>query len=614
MFKQLFLFVGVLALFGSVWWSADVQKIGAGVAIFLFGILSMDEGFRAFTGGTLEKILNKSTNKQWKSFSFGFVVSTLVQSSSLVSVISISFLSSGLLSLTQGIGIIFGANIGTTTGAWLMATVGLKVNVSVYAMPMLMVGIVLVMQNKRTLKGLGHISTGLGFLFLGIYFMKDGFEAFRATIDLTEFAMTGWAGILVYTLIGMLATVIMQSSHASLILIITALTMGQVTYDNAIALTIGANVGTTITAIIAAIGANSSGRQLAAAHFIFKSTTAFFALILIGPLITFVDGFASVLGIAPTQYALKLSLFHTVFNVMGVAILLPFVSKITVFLKRVIRDDRRRQIDVSREEGERRKNISQPKYVSPAVMTHPDTALSAIILEVFQLWRYAIVIIESGLLLDKVQKPTLQGNEDSESTLTEHDHNSPIDDLILRYIRPLNSAILEASSRIPKPISKTQSETLFSLKLACRDIVNAIKDVKHLQKNVLKYRRSENAALQVTYSEFRSQLSLLLNELLKILNIPDEEEALLKFSEQHRLLQKNDIVRNGKLDSFIEANAIPSKYITSLMNDSQYCLNISTRVLKMAQSLYWAQTGSRPSTLQMLTLDDNDVSEIRHEQ
>ncbi len=119
-------------------------------------MLSLEQGFQAFAGGTLERILNKTTDKLWKSLSFGVVSTTLMQSSSLVSVITISFLSAGLLDLTSGVGIIFGANIGTTTGAWLVAGFGLKVKISAYAMPMLVFGVLLLFQNSKNLKGIGY--------------------------------------------------------------------------------------------------------------------------------------------------------------------------------------------------------------------------------------------------------------------------------------------------------------------------------------------------------------------------------------------------------------------------------------------------------------------------
>jgi len=161
------------------WVSPDFKTIAAGVSIFLFGMLSLEDGFKAFTGGALEKILKRSTDKLWKSIAFGVVSTSIMQSSSLVSVITISFLSAGLLGLYEGVGIIFGANLGTTTGAWLVAGFGLKVKISAYAMPMLVFGILLIFQKSNTLKGFGYILSGLGFLFLGIHYMKEGFEAYN---------------------------------------------------------------------------------------------------------------------------------------------------------------------------------------------------------------------------------------------------------------------------------------------------------------------------------------------------------------------------------------------------------------------------------------------------
>ncbi len=160
--------------------------------------VGLEEGFKAFTGGLLEQILKKTTSSVWKSLSFGVVSTTLMQSSSLVSVITISFLSAGLIGLAAGIGIIFGANLGTTTGAWLIAGFGLKVKISAYAMPMLVFGIILVFQKSKSLNGIGYILAGLGFLFLGIHYMKEGFEAFRDTIDLTAFAVGGYPGLFLF--------------------------------------------------------------------------------------------------------------------------------------------------------------------------------------------------------------------------------------------------------------------------------------------------------------------------------------------------------------------------------------------------------------------------------
>lgn len=612
MFKRLFLIAGLLVIAGSIWWSPDVQQIGAGVAIFLFGMLSMDEGFKAFTGGTLERMLSASTNRLWKSLGFGVLATTLVQSSSLVSVVTISFLSSGLLELVQGIGIIFGANIGTTTGAWLVSAIGLKVKISSYAMPMLMVGIVLVMQNQKTAKGIGHILTGLGFLFLGIHFMKEGFEAFRAAIDLSAYAMSGWQGLLLYTLFGVVATVIMQSSHATLVLIITALATGQVSYENAIALAIGANIGTTITAIVGALGANAAGKQLAAAHLVFNGLTAMVALVFVQPLIQLVEVTSAWLGIGAQEYALKLSLFHTIFNVLGVLLMLPFIRQLARVLKQLIGDERRQEINLPTHRPDLRTEPVKAKFVSQVVMNHPDTALSAIIEEMSRLWSNAIAVMSYALFLNRSDVESELPMDLILARSEVHENTSNIEDLYLRYIRPLNTAIIEASNRVPKPLSKKQSESLFAMKLACRDLVNAIKDVKHLQKNVVSYHNSEIAEIKQTYHQFRLQLASLLHNCQNILQYPDEAEALIAFSEQRKRLLDQDIVRNGALDKLIQRKKIPSKFITSLMNDSQYCLDIGHRLLQMAECLYWARSGSDASQIQQLLLDQEELEELNH--
>lgn len=317
MYRKIILFTVFIVLSFSFWASPNLKQIAAGVAMFLLGMLALEGGFKTFTGGLLEKILKKTTTGLWRSMSFGVVTTTLMQSSSLVSIIAISFLSAGLITLASGI--IFGANLGTTTGAWLVAGFGLKVDISAYAMPMLVFGVILILQKSKELKGIGYILTGLGFLFLGIHYMKEGFELFREHIDLTAYAMTGLKGLLLYTLIGIVATVIMQSSHATLVLIITALASQQITYDNALALAIGSNVGTTVTAIIGAMSVGVNGKRLAGAHLVFNVITGLVAIGLISQLITAVDWLSEHLNIAADNYTLKLAVFHTLFNLLGIA-------------------------------------------------------------------------------------------------------------------------------------------------------------------------------------------------------------------------------------------------------------------------------------------------------
>ncbi|MCG7879248.1 MAG: Na/Pi symporter, partial [Candidatus Thiodiazotropha endolucinida] len=477
------------------WVSPDFKEIAAGVAIFLFGMLSLEEGFKAFTGGILERILQRTTNRLWKSLSFGIVSTTVMQSSSLVSVITISFLSAGLIGLASGIGIIFGANLGTTTGAWLVAGFGLKVKISAYAMPMLVFGIILVFQKSKSLRGAGYILAGLGFLFLGIHHMKEGFEAFKDAIDLAAYAMPGLKGLLVYTLLGAAATVVMQSSHATLVLIITALAAQQISYENALALAIGANVGTTITAILGAMSSNVQGRRLAGAHLIFNVTTGLVAIIFIQQFLLAVNGVSDRLGIAEDDYTMKLAVFHTLFNLAGIIIMLPFTGQLVSLLERLLK--------------KRERKVEEPLFLNEAAMELPESAMQAIRNEIGHLFENAHELIISALNLDPQKLRTSEDLKQLVETTPEV-KKIDIDAIYERRIKTLYSAIIAYISEVQSTASEHFGEELYQLRQASRNIVEAVKDTKHLQKNLVRYTKSTNPKIQDQYNNLRLQLAVVL--------------------------------------------------------------------------------------------------------
>jgi phosphate:Na+ symporter len=335
-----------------------------GIALFLIGMEYMEGGFKAFSGGLLERVLEKSTNNTPKAITTGFLATALVQSSSLISIIVISFLSAELITLTSAIGVIFGSNIGTTATAWLVSVFGLKIKISVYAMPMIIMGILIPLFLKaNSWKGIASISIGLGIIFLGIGYMKEGFETLKEGINLAQYAMAGYAGIFLYVLVGAVATVVIQSSSATMAIIITALATGQIEYANALALAIGANLGTTVTAVLGALKSNENGKRLAVAHFIFNITTGIIAIVFIYQLAELVDYLAVIVGIGIENYAMKLALFHTIFNIIGVLAVSPFIGVLVKFLNTLF--------------VPKGVNKGKPKYLDDAVLALPSTALSA---------------------------------------------------------------------------------------------------------------------------------------------------------------------------------------------------------------------------------------------
>lgn len=572
--------------------SAEATEIAAGVAIFLIGMMALENGFKVFTGGTLERLLQRSTDKLWKSLSFGIVATTITQSSSLVSVITISFLSAGLLGLTQGVGIIFGANLGTTTGAWLIAGLGLRVNIAAYAMPMLIFGVVLSFTSSKTLKGLGNVLTGLGFLFLGIHYMKEGFETFGQSIDLAEYAVPGLAGLMLFTAIGVFATVVMQSSHATLVLIITALAAGQITYENALALSIGANVGTTITAIIGSISANIAGRRLAAAHLIFNLTTGILALVFIRQFVVAVELGADWLGIAPNDHTLKLALFHSLFNLTGIALMLPLMSRLVVFLETHLKPAP--------------STVSSPRFINETMMQMPDAGLEAARKEIGHLFANVFDIMALVLHADPIR---LRKGEQLEllANAPERVREIDVDDYYRRRVKPLHADILDFLARLPT--EDKQSRQAFVLRAATQHLIEALKDLKHLQKNMVRYLVSPNPYLRKEYVAIRQHLALILHHLHRLAT-GEEENPTLAFDVLAASMQSHDIVGNGTLDRLIREKRISPEVASSLMNDNGYAYDISRNLLALARTAFMPHEYVDKQLENALHLDKQELEAI----
>ncbi|WP_108858305.1 Na/Pi cotransporter family protein [Aliiroseovarius pelagivivens] len=594
--KKLLLPVILLVLSLGFWASSDFQEIAAGVAIFLFGMLMLEDGFKLFSGGFLEKALERATGSVPRSLGFGVVATTIMQSSSLVSVITISFLSAGLISLLGGVGIIFGANIGTTTGAWLVAGFGLKVKISAYALPMLAISIVLVFQKNKYLRGAGFVLAGLGFLFLGIHHMKEGFEAFKDQFDLTRFALEGIYGLVVYTLVGTAATVVMQSSHATMVLIITALAAGQISYENALALAIGANIGTTITAIIGALTANYQGKRLALAHLIFNTTTAGVALIFISPLRVAVDFVSAGFGIADTDYALKLAVFHTIFNLLGVIIMLPLLKWLIGFLERTI--------------AQPEEDLSEPKYLSEAVDEFPQTIEIAMRREVKHLYDNAVELIVHGLNL---HRDDIYGAKDI-AAVVEASQETVEFDLDERYearVKTLYSAIIEFATRVgAKDMPEDVMQDIYSLRDVAGRIVRAVKSVKHLRANAIQYTENQQGLITDLYNGLRTEIARILVEIRK-LDLADPEDRSSLWLDQERIQVESDArATNNAVETLIRNHDLDAYAATSFLNDSNYAYSAMRDLLGAARTYYIETEDAMAEVERILSLEDDELSSM----
>lgn len=585
--RQLLLATVMILLFAMMLFSQDFTQVAAGVALFLFGMTLLETGFKALSGGILERILRASTARQSHSVAFGLASTSLMQSSSLVSLITVSFVGAQMITLAAGIGIIMGANLGTTTGAWLMAGFGLKVDIAAYALPLLVLGVLLQLQKGQKIRGLGAILLGVAFLFLGIHFMKLGFESLQGAFDLTAYAMTGLLGVLVFTLIGMVITTIMQSSHASLLIIISALATGQVSYENALALAIGANLGSTITIVIGAMAANAWGKRLAWSHVIFNVGTAIIAIVMIDGFVWLVDSLADLLGIAADNYLLKLALFHTLFNLTGVLLLWPFVTKMADLLTTRVADK-----PVTRE---------QPLYVIPAALSSGDTVRQAVTLEVGHLFDNSYGLIAQGIGL---RRSVIESEESLTNAVQNTRRFMPLD-LEGDYeqkVKNLHNAIVEFIGQAQqRDLPQAVIEPMYQLRRASLNAVQAVKAIKHMHKNLARYGVSEQAAVRQKYDMMRISLAKLLRALRRQMQaekpLPSEQMDAF-FSHWQQQIDETSRQLQAGLDQDIRQRAMSAHIATSIMNDEVYWRSLANHLLlamqlfNQAQNLPDKQTGS----------------------
>lgn len=575
MIRRSFFYVLLLALAIVLFINPNFKTIAAGIAILLFGMIMLEEGFKVFAKGPLRSILKKTTDKLYKAITTGALVTAVMQSSSLVSVIAISFISAGLIHLSGGIGLIFGANIGTTATSWLVAGFGLKIKISALAMPMLVFGIIFSLQKKVSMRGLGNILAGLGFFFLGIHYMKEGFEVFKEYIDLTQYAISGFAGIAVYTLIGVIITTILQSSSATMALILTALAAGQVEYENALSLAIGANIGTTITAVIGSISTNIQGKRLAGAHFIFNLVTGILALIFIYPLAKLVNYLAYVTGISGEDYALKLAMFHTIFNLLGVLIMLPFTKRIERFLIRFFKE---------RED----KDIDKPKYLNESILEFPETAVTALTRESVYLYENALFEIVTHAL--NIHRADIRSDLRPNEILRHSTKDMHIDVRALYYtkVKTIYGEIIRyaTNAQATLEMDKALRKRIADIIVANRKMVEIIRAAFEIGRNVSRFLDSENTYMVKEYDKFRKKIVKVLRVIYRFRTQEDREQYYARLSALKAEAKKDKYHTNKSINALIRNNLITAEMASSLVNDKDNLNQIIKNLITVAELLY----------------------------
>ena len=318
------------------------------LGMFLYGMNLMSSGLQKAAGDKLRGFLSAMTSNPFKGVLTGLGITTVIQSSSATTVMVVSFVNAGLLTLTQAIGVIMGANIGTTVTAWMVAFLGFKADISLLAVPMMLLGFLFSNSKKNQYQNIGELIVGFSLLFLGLSFMKESVPDLRETPQVLEFVRNwssyGFGSVLLFLAFGTILTLVLQSSSATMAITLIMLSMGWIPFHMACAMVLGENIGTTITANIAASVGNTQAKRAAMSHTIFNLFGVIWALILFKPFTALVgkvielfslpnpaaEGFAVIDGDTDSSTAALygLSMLHTMFNTINTLILVWFIKYI----------------------------------------------------------------------------------------------------------------------------------------------------------------------------------------------------------------------------------------------------------------------------------------------
>lgn len=560
------------ALAWSFWYSVGWLVLCAGLAMFLFGMQNLEQGLKSLAGSKLEGLLSQSTATPFKGLLFGTAATFVLQSSTLVSLLTIAFLSTGLISLAGSIAVLFGANLGATSGIWLLALAGQDISMSKLAMPLLVFGVLLGFSGDKG-KATGRFLLGISLIFLGIDEIKEGFSSF-GDLRLDRYSAEGVKGVLLFIGVGSLITVVLQSSHATLMLTLAALASQQLELSQALCIAIGSNVGSAVsTGVMGVIGSARSGQRLAVAHVVFNCTTAVIAFFLLAPMTWLVLLATGWIGLGENKL-IQLAMFHTLFNVMGVLVFWPFQQQLAAVLERWMPDAQEPTVLIATDTKEVAQ-VTRARYLQPASLQSVESASSAVSKELQHLGRLGLEVVAHALYAAPNDPATLE-REDAglRNRLQQQAINA--DALYQTHIKGVYADLLEFMGSVVLPMDSAQQAFWHSSQVAAFQLVDAVKDAQRLQRNMYKFLQGpDDSAARSSYLELRTYLLHALKD-MHVLSVSAMPEAqwVSELKALDDSFQAFDAQFRKHLFASIRGGMLDSLTVSSLMNDLGFAQTI----------------------------------------
>jgi phosphate:Na+ symporter len=571
------------ALAWSFWFSPGWLTLCAGLALFLFGMQQLEQGLKSLAGGQLQALLAASTATPGKGLLFGCVATFLLQSSTLVSLLTIAFLSTGLITLVGSLAVLFGANLGATSGIWLLAMAGQNLSMAPLAMPLLVFGVLLGFSGTRGAAA-GRLLLGIGLIFLGIDEIKQGFTSF-GDLDLQRYSAEGLEGALLFVGVGTLITVVVQSSHATLMLTLAALGSRQLELQQALCIAIGSNVGSSVsTAVMGMIGSSRSGQRLAIAHVLFNCSTAVVSFALLAPL-SWLVVVATGWGGHGSNQLIQLALFHTLFNALGVLLFWPWQPQLAALLTRWMPDKVEPEVLIAREHAA---EATKARYLQTSALQTPESAARAVTQELQHMGRLSLEVICHALYcpLAMLQDPP---RDDAQLRTRVEQQRVDADRLYQLHIKGVYAQLLAFMGKVDMPADPAQQQFWRDSQVAGFQMVDAVKHAHRLQRNMHHYLLEQtDSSARSSYIELRHHVLLTLRDLreLGLSELPDTEWTLQLQALDDRGQQFESQFRQH-LFACIRNETLTGLAASSLMNDlgfAQHMLASLRQLLLLGES------------------------------
>ena len=564
----------------------DILTLLGALGLFLYGMKVMSDALLELAGDRMRKILATTTSNRLYAVLTGFSITAVIQSSSATTLMVISFTNAGLLTLTEAIGVIMGANIGTTVTAWLISLFGFKVSISAMALPLVGMGFLLTLFKRRHYQQWGYFIIGFAVLFIGLQFLKDSVPDIRNNPEilafLSDYTSMGFLSVLLFLLIGTVLTMVVQSSSAAMALTLLMTYEGWIPFDMAAAMVLGQNIGTTITAYLASLIANYQAKRAARAHLIFNILGVLWTLALFYPFLRAMEFVVlRIEGASPFVEAaavpVALSLFHSFFNILNTVLLIAFVDPIARLVERLVPAVVEKEVE-----------MDQPVYLSRASLEFPQTGIKALFDESLRLLHNAAYkAIAHGL---SVHREDLQAGTGLKQLVESQETIAvDIDELYSTRIKSIYSQILEYATRLQSEFSLEQDkiETIRNILIADRMLVHIVKEMQPLHDNIVLFMKSGNAAIMQEYNTLRRRILKVIREIHRASESDYPLRHIRKIEKQREKATRLDALLSGRINRLLLDGQITNVMATSLINDSEQASKIVRNLIDIATLLYY---------------------------